>query len=117
MSVEQSLLALLARLAPEQQSQLLEYGEFLLTRYGAAEPVAIAPPAPAPRPEQESVIAAIRRLSAGYPMLERSKMLHETSALMAQHVMEGRAAAAVIDDLELLFIRYYEQQFGDQVES
>jgi hypothetical protein len=54
------------------------------------------------------VIAAIRRLTQTYAMLDRGPLLHETAALMSAHVLRGRAAAAVIDDLEALFRRRFE---------
>jgi hypothetical protein len=41
-------------------------------------------------------------------MLDRSKMLNETSVLMTQHVISGRDAVEVIDELEILFRRHYE---------
>lgn len=62
-----------------------------------------------PRPEEESVVAAIKRLSESYHMLERSALLTETSSLMTAHVMHGRTADEVIDDLEALFQRHYEE--------
>lgn len=65
-------------------------------------------PTPQPRPERESVIAAIRRLTLTYPMLDRGPMLHQTAALMSAHVLHGRSAAAVIDELEALFLRQYQ---------
>ena len=61
-----------------------------------------------PRPEQETVVAAIQRLSQTYPMLEKSKLLHKASDLMSQHVMQGRVASEVIDELELLFTQFYQ---------
>jgi hypothetical protein len=36
-------------------------------------------------------------------------MLNETSVLMTQHVISGRDAAEVIDELEVLFRRHYEK--------
>ena len=48
-------------------------------------------------------------------MLDRSRMLNETSSLMTQHVIHGRAAGEVIDELEQLFRRHYErfrEEFG-----
>ena len=42
-------------------------------------------------------------------MLDRSKMLNETSSLMTQHVLNGRAATEVIDELEIMFKRHYEK--------
>ena len=65
-------------------------------------------PTPLPLPEQEKVIAAIRRLTLTYPMLDHGPMLHETSALMTAHVLHGRPAAQVIDDLEALFRDKYQ---------
>jgi hypothetical protein len=40
-------------------------------------------------------------------MLERGDLLHEASSLMSAHVLQGRAAAQVIDELEDLFARHY----------
>jgi hypothetical protein len=111
------LTRLFQRLAPADRETLLAFAEFLAGRSGAAaEPVA-ARPEPVARPADESVVAAIKRLSAVYHMVDRSKMLHETSALMAQHIMQGREAGAVIDDLELLFLRHYERQYGGRGEA
>lgn len=109
---EEQLLALLRRLPQEQVEQLIEYAEFLLERHGAAEenlPAGELPsPEDIPRPAQESVIQAIRRLSASYPMLQRRALLDETSTLMTQHILGGRGAVEIIDELELLFRRHYD---------
>ncbi len=114
-SADERLLELFRRLPAAEQETALAFVEFLVTRSGVdVEPAPVPEPQPIPRPDNESVIAAIRRLSESYPMLDRSKMLHETSGLMAQHVMQGRAAAEVIDELELLFRRHYVRQFGSQ---
>ncbi len=103
-------------LPDEQQQQLLDYAEYLAERHPPQQPestevVEIA------RPEEESVVEAIKRLSKSYHMIDRSKMLHETAGLMTQHMMQGREAAEVIDDLEALFKRYYQEQFGQNQES
>ncbi len=84
---------------------LLEYARFLRPRH--ARPVADAEPLDIARPTSESVVAAIRRLSATYPMIEADELLHGAADLMAAHVTGGRPAAAVIDDLEALFSRRY----------
>lgn len=106
------LYQLFAQLPVAQREQLLDYAEFLLARHGASAREALVP-IPAPqniaRPAQESVIKAIKRLSATYPMVNRNKMLNETSLLMMQHVMHGRDAVEVIDDLEVLFREHYER--------
>jgi hypothetical protein len=113
---EQRLTRLFRALDEADRRTLLAFAEFLAA---GGRPVA-APPAPPPpgpvalpRPAQESVIAAIRRLSATYPMLDRGPMLNATAALMSAHVLQGREAALVIDDLEALFLRRYEDDRQD----
>jgi hypothetical protein len=101
------LLKILDTLPEAQETALLEYAEFLVQRYGG--PAEITAPLEIPRPVKESVVKAIQRLSATYPMLDRSKVLNETSVLMTQHVIHGRAAIEVIDELEILFRRHYEK--------
>lgn len=102
------------RLGEADRETLLAFAQFLVSRSGSTEAVVDTTPKPIPRPVQESVVGAIKRLSASYHMLDRSKILHETSALMTQHMMQGRAAEEVIDELEILFQRHYFKQFGDQ---
>ncbi|GAB6044338.1 hypothetical protein [Endothiovibrio diazotrophicus] len=89
----------------EGRGQLLAFAEFLYGRRPRKPEV--VEPREIPRPTEESVVKAIRRLSESYPMLDRGKVLHETSMLMSQHVMQGRPAVEVVDDLELLFRRHY----------
>ena len=104
------LLTLFDRLPAGGQDTLLAFAEFLATRVPAAQqPRSGPPPSPAPasRPAEESVVAAIRRLSAGYPMLDRRRLLDITSGLMTQHILHGRGAVEVIDDLERAFTELY----------
>ena len=99
----------IAEQLPEAQAQaLLEYAEFLLERHGVVAEVA-SDPLQLPRPDNETVVGAIKRLRANYPMLDTTKLLNETSTLMSDHALRGRDASAVIDELELLFRRHYEQ--------
>jgi hypothetical protein len=104
---EKNLLDLFDQLTSEQQDKLIAFAEFLTggMQEGpvAAEPVAIA------RPAAETVTMAIRRLAKSYPMLDRRRLMGEASQLLAQHALEGRPSAAVIDDLEALFWRQFEQ--------
>jgi hypothetical protein len=90
---------------------LLRFADFLASGGGGARDDDEAPVEPEllPRPAKESVVAAIKRLSRSYHMLDRSAMLNETSTLMAAHVLNGRPAKDVIDDLEALFVRSYTQ--------
>jgi len=105
--LEKRLRKILAELPEAQAQALLDYAEFLATRYRGAE--VSETPLEIPRPPQETVIKAIQRLGATYPMLDRSKMLNETSVLMTQHIIHGRNAVAVIDELEMLFRAHYER--------
>lgn len=100
-------------LTPEQQRTVLRFAEFLRTESlqeaSPATPAALPEPKLVPRPAQESVIRAMRRLSESYFMLDRGPLLNETSTLMAQHVLQGRSSEAVIADLEVLFHNHYLQ--------
>ncbi len=81
---------------------LFEFAEFLKSR--APEPVSkITEPLGIERPEKESVVAAIKRLKKNYPMILQKELLNETSEFMMQHMMQGKSAVDVIDDLEVLF--------------
>jgi len=108
---EKKLLKYFSRLSPENRQTLLQFAEFLSekssTDYSAAEP--IPEPVLIERPETESVVAAIKRLTASYPMLDRDKLFGDTSTLMTRHVMRGEEATIIIDELELLFQRNYQR--------
>lgn len=109
---ERQLVKLFRSLEPEDRSTLLAFAEFLALRAldNAQElPTRLLEPDPIPRPEKESVVGAIKRLSTTYYMLDRSAMLNDTSSLMGAHVLQGRPAGVVIDELEALFSRCYEK--------
>lgn len=106
---ERRLTRLYRSLSEADRHALIAFAEFL-ARDERPAPSAEQPrePTSLPRPESETVVAAIRRLSLSYSMLDRGPMLHETSALMSAHVLQGRGAAEVIDALEALFDRHYQ---------
>jgi len=109
---QRQLIKLFAQLDAENQQHLLAFAEFLASKPQPAASVDFdEPPEPAheQRPDNESVIAAIKRLSRSYSMLNKDDMLHETSDLMTSHVLKGRPAGEVIDELEVLFLRHYEK--------
>jgi hypothetical protein len=112
---QQRLLRLYRQLSKSDRRSLLDFAEFLAGRgadAGAAADLvdaSVAEPVAIPRPASESVIGAIRRLSETFPMLDRDGILHEASALMTAHVMHGRSAGEVIDELEVVFRRHYER--------
>jgi len=103
---ERKLLKLFRVLPEVDREALFAFAEFLHAR--AEPPRNAAPPVLIPRPERETVVGAIKRLSASYHMLDKAKMLDETANLMAQHVMHGRDANEVIDELEAIFRRHYD---------
>lgn len=98
---------------PEKDQQtLFEFAEFLKSR--APEPeAAVTEPVGIPRPQEESVVAAIKRLKQNYPMISQRDLLHETSDFMMQHMMQGRPAMEIIDELECLFESKFRQLMGD----
>jgi predicted ATPase len=110
---EKQLLNLYRSLPKAARRNLLDFAQFLVERY-PTEPKTVAEPLSIPRPEDESVIAAVKRLSATYPMLNKDTMLHETSALVAQHLIQGRNATEVIDELELIFLQRYQSLQSDE---
>jgi hypothetical protein len=105
---EKRLFALWRGLGEGDRKTLLDLAEFLSAR-DVRDPLPIPAPALSPRPEQESVVKAIKRLTAGYHMMDVSSLLSATSALMAQHVMQGKPAKEVIDELERLFKEHYQR--------
>lgn len=105
---EKDLLKHFRALPPEQQDTLIAFAEFLAGRM-AETPRELGEPQAIPRPAEEKVVQAIKRLRLTYPMLDHSKMLHEVSEHMTQHLMLGKPAAETIDEIEVLFRRRYEQ--------
>lgn len=106
--MQKKLITIFQTLPPEAQEQLVLFAEFLAYKKQDHKP---QPPKPEilPRPEIEKVHLATKRLSKSYYMLDKSKMLNETSMLIGQHVMQGREAKEVIDDLEALFEKHYQK--------
>lgn len=108
---QQRLLKLFRQLSDVDRESVISFAAFLAQqpRSEEVESAAEQLPADIPRPESESVVAAIRRLSKTFYMLDKDELLHEASALMTAHVMQGRPAVAVIDELEVLFRQHYER--------
>ncbi|MCG7988265.1 MAG: hypothetical protein JAZ20_11100 [Candidatus Thiodiazotropha weberae] len=114
---QQRLLDLFERIAPSDRDSLLAFTEFLSQR-PSQEAVSVDRSSPLEpkqleRPADESVVKAIKRLSESYFMLERDQLLDETSSLMTSHVMQGRTAVEVIDDLEALFKKHYQNYLSE----
>ncbi len=111
---QRRLLKLYRALPEQERASLMAFAEFLAHRAEAKEnetdQVAESPqPKPIARPQRETVVAAIRRLSESYFMLDREVLFHETAGLMSAHVLQGRPAREVIDELEQLFAGHYQR--------
>ena len=107
---ERELLTWFRQLDHGQQNSLLSYAEFLCSKPNSTrEPAALATPLDISPAARESVVAALKRLSKSYFMLESTDLLNRASALMAQHIMQGREALDVIIELEEMFSADYEK--------
>ena len=110
--IEKKLLKHFSKLAKSQQQTLLQFAEFLEQKADdniIGQPEEIPKPVLQERPAEETVVGAIKRLTAGYPMLEKEKLFNETSVLMTKHIMQGHDAHLVINELEVLFQRHYDE--------
>jgi len=107
-ATEEVLLKKFRQLPESQQQTLLDYAEFLSQRYVTeAEPVA-EHPLDIPRPQEESVVKAVRRLSKAYPMLDSKKLFEKTSSFMMRNLMHGEDSASLIDEMETFFEEHYQ---------
>ena len=107
------LLKIFHQLPETQQQALLDYAEFLSQRYAiAAEPVA-EHPLDIPRPQEESVVKAVRRLSKTYPMLDSKILFEKTSSFMMRNLMHGEKSDVLIDEMEIFFQQSYQTLSGE----
>lgn len=107
------LLDYFRRLSADRRLALLDYAEYLADKEEHSQHSDVpAVPLDIPRPDNESVIKAVRRLRETYPMLDQNRVFNEVSSLMTRHVMHGAAAAEVIDELEVIFRRHYESHIA-----
>ena len=107
-SEEKKIASLFRNLSEGDRQSLMAFAEFLSSRTSVvdeplSEPLDIA------ATDNESVVGALKRLAKMYPMLDKSKMLNDTSVLVSQHVIQGRAKQEVIKELEEMFKEYYQR--------
>ena len=112
---ERKLIKLFKALDGQKQETLLSFAEFLLSQSvgqsdleQVEEKTIITQPLDIVRPDNESVIKAIKRLSETYPMVDKDNILHPISDLMTAHMLQGKAAEKVIDELEAVFLKEYQ---------
>ncbi|MDH3901369.1 MAG: Crp/Fnr family transcriptional regulator [Gammaproteobacteria bacterium] len=115
-SPDEQLLAIWRHLGSGERATLLAFAEFLQQRETTpnqrpvpSPPARIAEPEVIERPAEETVVAALKRLSKTYPMIDKSEMLSATSDLVATHIMQGTETSAAIDQLEEIFSEHYRQ--------
>lgn len=108
---DKKLVEIFRQLSESDQFALLAFAEFLGSRPKEEKRFRreLEKPKQVTPKQNESVIAALKRLSASYPMLNKAKMLNETSVLVSQHVMEGRDRQEVISELEAVFEKHYQK--------
>ncbi|HEC04999.1 MAG TPA: hypothetical protein ENI84_02230 [Thiothrix sp.] len=118
---ERKLIGLFKSLQANDQQTLLKFAEFLSSQSLAStdgdtnstinkSTADLPAPQVIERPAQESVIKAIKRLNKTYPMHDKGSLLDKTSSLMTDHIIKGREASSVIDELEVLFKERYEEE-------
>ena len=109
---KKSLIEIFETLDAERQASLFDFAEFLqskgnLVSKEIGEPVDIA------RPDKETVVGAIKRLKATYPMIESMKVFSSASELMTDHMVKGRDAVEVVDEMERIFEDFYAEMLRE----
>ena len=104
----QDLIDLYEAMDDNRKKSLSDFADFL---YAQAEPITkeIPPPDDVPRPEQETVVGAVKRLKIKYHMVESMSVFSEASSLMTDHMVKGRDVVEVIDEMEVLFEAAYKK--------
>lgn len=101
-----ALLELFESLDEERQASLADYAQYLLDKHGAVKKE-LSEPLDILRPEEETVVGAIKRLKETYPMIDSMKVFSSASSLMTEHMVKGRDVGEVIDEMEKLFKDFY----------
>lgn len=113
---EGRLLGCFRELPARHKKTLLEFAEFLRARAGVTDGGSAVPAKPRriKAAQGETVVMAVRRLTRSYPMLDRRKLMHETSCCLAEHTLKGRPAEEVIAELEAVFARHYSRMNNNE---
>jgi len=92
----------------QRKQSLSDFADFL---YAQADPISkeIPPPEDISRPETETVVGAIKRLKLTYPMIGSMAVFSKASALMTEHMVNGRNVIEVVDEMEILFVDAYDE--------
>ena len=103
-----ALVELYEAMDDERKRSLCDFADFL---YAKADPISKEIPAPeeVPRPSQETVVGAVKRLKVKYHMVESMTVFSAASTLMTDHMVKGRDVVEVIDEMEMLFEDAYQK--------
>lgn len=103
-----ALVELYEAMDDERKRSLCDFADFL---YAKADPISKEIPAPeeVPRPSQETVVGAVKRLKVKYHMVESMMVFSAASTLMTDHMVKGRDVVEVIDEMEMLFEDAYQK--------
>ena len=101
------LSAIFDTLNEDRKKTLLEFAEFLEAK-GDLVTREMAPVVTIEKPKGETVVGAIKRLKLSYPMIESMSVFTASSSLMTEHMINGREAMEVIDDMEKIFEEAYQ---------
>ena len=96
----------------ERQDSLFDYAEFLQSKGGTVKPE-VGEPIEIPRPDSETVVGAIKRMKQSYPMIDSMEVFSVASSLMTDHMVKGRDAQEVINEIESLFEQTYKKLLGE----
>ncbi len=108
----QELISLYESMDDERKQSLCDFADFL---YAKADPVIKEIPLPEEisRPQEETVVGAIKRLKLTYHMVESMSVFSSASSLMTDHMVSGREVVEVIDEMEVLFEDAYKNLLQD----
>ncbi len=107
-----TLVKLFETLDQERQNSLLDFAEYLQSKGGLVKKDP-GKPLDIPRPESESVVGAIKRLKQNYHMIDSMEVFAKASNLMTDHMVKGRDAEEVINEIEALFEETYKKILKD----
>jgi hypothetical protein len=113
---EQKLIKLFRALGSAQKQSATSFMQFLLSQGEGGTVSKPLQPDIIPRPDKESVVKAIKRMRATYHMLDQNKLFNETSQHMTSHLLHGKPAAEVIDELEAMFVQHYQRYLEEMGE-
>ena len=109
---KKSLIEIFETLDAERQASLFDFAEFLQSK-GDLVVKELTEPVEIIRPDKETVVGAIKRLKETYPMIESMKVFSSASELMTDHMVKGRDAVEVINEMEKIFEDFYQKMLEE----